>query len=137
MSFLTDLKIELLEGRDDLWRLLAPLVYKSKLLDTFILIPTGFETDLASVPRVPIVYWFWGGRVHREAVLHDYLFRINSVPVVSFKEANQAFLEAAKSRHKHWLIRYPMYWGVCIGGKSSYHKKKVLPGSKFEKFIAT
>jgi len=123
-KFLTGLDIAL--NDNGIWVLRSPLIYQSDILCCDVEAPTGFQTDLASVPRLPIVYWFWGGRAHREAVLHDYLFRVDSIPVVPFSVANAVFLEAAKSRGKALCIRYPMFWGVWIGGYSSYHKHLVL-----------
>jgi hypothetical protein len=58
-------------------------------------------------------------------VLHDYLYRIDSEPIVEFSTANRVFLEAMKSRDKPWWVRWPMYLGVCAGGLASYHKKLV------------
>lgn len=124
-GFLTELDARLLEG-DKVWKLIAPLVYYSELLDCEITVPRRFCTDLSSVPRVPVAYWFWGGKAHREGVLHDYLYRIDSQPVVSRGLANAVFLEAMISRGKSRFVRNPMYWGVCIGGGPSYHKKYVL-----------
>lgn len=123
-QFLTGLGIRLKD--DCIWILESRLVYYSELLGVEVRVPTGFETDFASVPRVPIAYMFYGGRCHREAVIHDYLYRIDSVPAVEFTVANDVFLEAMKSRGKSWGVRYPMYWGVCSGGYFSYHKKSVL-----------
>jgi len=125
MSFLGELCLELKPGKERVWILTQSLSYYSLILKRWILIPAGFETDLSSVPRVPFVFWFWGGRAHREGVLHDFLFRKDSDPVVSFSMANRVFLEAMKSRGKPWNVRYPMYWGVCAGGYWSYHKRKV------------
>lgn len=109
---------------DSIWELHESLIYESDILGR-IEVPEGFQTDLASVPRVPIVYEQWGNRAHYEAVLHDLLYRIDSVPQATFAQANSVFLEAMNVRGKSWNIRYPMYWGVCLGGHSSYHKKKV------------
>jgi hypothetical protein len=125
-KFLNELCFHLKEDSDKIHVLDKPLIYYSSSLDNYITIPAGFETDLASVPRLPIAYWFWGNKAHREAVLHDYLYRIDSVPVVTFSEANQLFFEAMECRNKSVCVRYPMYWGVCIGGHSSYHKRKVF-----------
>ena len=111
---------------DKIWILDYPLFYYSDILQEIVKIPKGFETDLASVPRVPFVYWFWGGKAHREAILHDYLYRLDSDPVVSFKDANKIFLEAMKARQKSRCVRWPMYLGVCFGGIGSYHKKYVF-----------
>ena len=123
-KFITELNIHLRKDSDSIYILDTPLWYRSDLIGS-ICVPAGFQTDLASVPRFPIVYWFWGGRLHREAVLHDYLYRSDSVPLVAFSTANAVFLEAAKCRGKACWVRYPMWWGVWLGGYFSYHKRKV------------
>ena len=121
--FLTGLDISVIE--DYLYRLEKPLVYESDVLKATIRVPEGFYTDLVSVPRVPVIYTLWGNRAHHEAVLHDYLYRIDAEPGASYDEANNVFLEAMKERGKSWYISRFMYWGVCIGGRGSYHKRKV------------
>ena len=124
-QFLTELKT--LFGKDDsVYYLDRTLVYKSDLLGCIIEVPEGFETDLASVPRIPIAYEAFGGRAHREAVIHDYLYRKDSRPVVSFSQANRVFLEAMKVRGKSFCVRWGMYLGVCVGGYFSFHKKNVF-----------
>lgn len=130
-EFVTDLDIRLCPQNESLWIMdQTPLVYNSVLLDCQIIIPESiirwpFYTDLASVPKIPIIYELWGNKAHREAVLHDYLFRKNSIPVVSFMTANRVFLEAMLATGKPWRIAYPMFIGVCLGGYFSYHKKYV------------
>jgi len=122
-QFITELDVRL-KG-DNVWVLESPLLYYSSLLHRAIAVPEGFENDLASVPRLPFIFWFWGGRTHREAVIHDYLYRIDSKPVVSFWMANKIFLEAAKLRGKPRRVRWPMFIGITIGGYPSYHKRLV------------
>ena len=112
------------EGCDNCYVIDKPLVYFSDMIGE-VIVPEGFETDLASVPRLPIIYLMWGARVHREAIVHDYLYRSDSCPLVKRSVANSVFLEAIKSRGSRSTISYPMYWGVCIGGCGSFHKKKV------------
>jgi len=99
-----------------------------------ICIPIGFQTDLDSVPRVPIIFWLWGDRAHREAVLHDYLYRINSRPVVTRWMADSYFREAIivtqmEKDPESWIrtqfVAWGMWLGVRIGGWSSYHKMRV------------
>lgn len=138
-EFLTDLSIRLKPGCDGVWVVTAPLKYQSELLNCVVVVPYWFESaepdpadadscfemDMASVPRLPIIYSAWGDRVHREAVLHDYLYRVNSRPQVSREQADEVFLEAMKSRGVSWWIRWPMYLGVRAGGWGSYHKKFV------------
>lgn len=109
---------------DKVWELHEPLIYESDILGR-IEVPVGFQTDLASVPKVPLVYEAWGNRSHYESVIHDLLYRIDSVPAATFDQANAVFLEAMIVRNKPWWIRWPMYKGVCWGGQSSYHKRKV------------
>lgn len=54
------------------WRLLAPLVWTGTKGDTFV-VPIGFVTDFASVPR--FLHWLVSpyGAYTRAAVLHDWL----------------------------------------------------------------
>ena len=111
---------------ESIWVLNSPLVYFSKHLDFLIKVPTGFKTDLASVPRIPIIYACFGTRAHHEAVIHDYLYRIDSSPQTKRKEADKEFLEAMKIRGKSRWVRWFMYSGVRVGGFNSYHKKKVF-----------
>ena len=138
-GFMTDLSVELKSGNDRVWIVTKPLKYQSELLDCLIVVPPWFETkepdpegepaffetDFASVPRVPFIYEAWGDRAHREAVLHDYLYRIDSIPVVTYSQANNVFLEAMKATGKGWFVRYGMYNGVVLGGWTAYHKLKV------------
>lgn len=70
-KFHTDLKVE--RTASGKWKLLAPLVYESRTLGV-IIAPTGFETDFASVPRIPFAYWFFGGMNDKEGVIHDWLY---------------------------------------------------------------
>lgn len=140
-GFQTDLQVELKHGGDDVWIVVAPLKYWSLILGRRIVVPTWYEiesepetpedkelrfyTDFASVPRVPVFYALWGSRAHREAVLHDYLYRIDSKPVVTRSQADSIFLEAMKSTGKSFWLRWPMYLGVRSGGWTAYHKRKV------------
>jgi len=125
-GFLNTLQTEELGEIDGkiIYRLLNDLVYQCEN-DHLIIIPTGFQTDLASVPRVPIIYMAWGDRAHREAVLHDYLYRTNSVPLVTRAEADGYFKQAMISRDQPWYIYHPMYAGVRLFGVASYHKRGV------------
>lgn len=142
-KFITPLRAPLRDDSDDIYVLEAPLVYQSDLMG-LICVPTGFQTDLASVPRLPFIYQFFGGRAHREAVLHDFLYRRDATveyrseftatvdctgreigSSVSYREANSVFLEAMNVRCKPLRVAYPMYWGVCVCGWASWHKRNV------------
>lgn len=124
-GFKSDLNFRLKPGSDNIYVIDEPLHFYSQLLRKVVEVPVGFETDLASVPRIPIVFALWGGMVHREGVLHDYLFRIGIPFECTFSQANKVFLEAMKSRNKPFYIRWPIYSGVVIGGYPSYHKRNI------------
>lgn len=74
-KFLTDLDVKRLHDKDGRkqWQLLSPLIYESSNVG-LIIVPTGFITDFSSVPRLPFVYWIFGGRGDKEGVLHDFLY---------------------------------------------------------------
>ncbi|MFA6358758.1 MAG: DUF1353 domain-containing protein [Candidatus Omnitrophota bacterium] len=138
-GFRTALDVRLRDDCDNIWVVRSPLKYWSELLNRLIIVPPWFETvseatttdlpcfetDLASVPRLPLIYDMWGSRAHREAILHDAMYRTDFPGNISYSQANSVFLEAMESTGKPWYIRYPMYWGVVLGGASSYHKKGI------------
>ncbi|MGJ9420482.1 DUF1353 domain-containing protein [Massilia sp. CMS3.1] len=116
--FLTPLDMRDNEGvADEKWILLAPLMYESDVAGRVITVPAGFPTDLASVPRLPIVYGLCGGVARRAAVVHDYLYTSGrasrSVADAVFREASAAIGVPAWRR---WL----MWAGVRVGGSSHY-----------------
>ncbi len=58
-----------------IWITLAPLVYDSAVYGETITVPTGFVSDLASVPRIIFAYLITGGRAPGPAVVHDLLYQ--------------------------------------------------------------
>lgn len=121
-KFLTELDVKCID--DGKWELASSLRYESDILGK-IAVSTGFQTDFASVPRVPIAYMLFGDRAHRESVLHDYLYRIDAIPSATRSQADDVFLEAMKERGKGYFVRYAMYWGVRSGGWTAWHKRMV------------
>jgi hypothetical protein len=85
-------------------------------------VPAEFECDQESVPRLPIIFLMWGDRAHRPAVLHDFLYRSDSKPLVSRSTADQFFYEAILSTGESGFIARSMWLGVRVGGYFSYHK---------------
>ena len=120
-QFLTALDVSL--KTDKIWVLAKPLKYYSEMLGKTIEVPEGFETDFASVPRLPIVYTLWGNQTHREPILHDWGYRKDSG--LTFSQANKLFLEAMEATGKPFYIRYPMYYAVCACGYPSFHKLSI------------
>lgn len=59
------------------WSLLSPLVFVDDYAQEWV-VPVGFTTDFASVPRAPIGYALVGNTAHAPAVLHDWVIRHNA-----------------------------------------------------------
>ena len=127
--FLTPIRAEKVLFKD-IWVLLKDFVYHHApteyLPDDFtVTVPAGFYTDFASVPRLPVIYRKYGNTGHEAAIIHDYLYRLDSVPLVSKDVADRTFYDALREMglsERHAAI---MYDGVVIGGESSYHAKAV------------
>ena len=85
-----------------------------------VVVPTGFDTDFASVPRWPLTFALLGSYGHAAAVIHDWLYRSGEL---SREDADRVFHEALRSsgiaRWRAWI----MWAGVRIGGKSRYSAK--------------
>lgn len=76
-KFLTPLEVQQISeatpDRPAKFKLTDALVYDSKTIG-LIIVPEGFITDFASVPRVPIAYLITGGLGNSAATLHDFLY---------------------------------------------------------------
>ena len=104
--------------------LLAPINVYNAAGDTVLTVPTGFKTDLASIPAVfrgiaPKV----GKGLMRPAVVHDYLYRTDK-PAWSQKDSDQLFLALMKSGGASWVRRTNRYRMVRMFGKSSFRKNR-------------
>ncbi len=115
-AFLSPVDVEILD--DELFRIVRPIEYRSNVLGAILVIPEGFVTDLSSVPRLPVVYWLYGGRARKAAVPHDFLYQTHSCPKPM---ADRVFLEAMGliSDLPAWA-RQAMYRGVSLGGASAW-----------------
>ncbi len=86
-----------------------------------IIVPRGFITDCASIPRV-----FWSvlppfGRYAPASWVHDYLYVSQER---SRSEADYIFREAMKVLGVPWYKRNAMYCAVRIGGYIPWLKRK-------------
>lgn len=122
--FLTDLEVK--AQPDGRWVLLEPLVYESDVLGVgYVSVPGGFDTDFASVPRLPLMYWLLGDRANHAAVIHDYLYR---TAIVTRGQADQVFVEAAGVEGVNWAARWAMWTGLRMGGWAAYDQRH--PGNR-------
>ena len=106
------------------WVLLVPLVYRSDIpgvgVDGVLRVPTGFDTDFASVPRLPFMFWLLGDRGHAAAVVHDYLYR---TAIVTRATADRVFHEALRADGEDAVSSWLMWTGVRVGGWAAYDQR--------------
>ena len=93
------------------WETEGQLIYESDLCVPLIVVPDGFKTDLASIPRwVPELLVQRNGRHRKAAIVHDFMCRtwmLDARPL-----ADRIFLEAmAVDGVPRWR-RYIMYAAV-------------------------
>jgi hypothetical protein len=118
--FLSKLVIENADSADDgQWLLMRPLRYYSEVVDSDINVPAGFKTDLASVPRLPVVYLLTGDTSNEAAVVHDYLYAAH---LFDRKTADAVLLEASAVTGVPAWRRYLMWAAVRLFGSSHWDK---------------
>lgn len=81
-----------------------------------VTVPTGFATDLASVPRLPAAHLLLAGRARRSAILHDWLYEQRAPRAW----ADAVFRAAMAQEDVGLLARWAMWAGVRLGGARIY-----------------
>lgn len=118
--FQSRLKVEQVD--DSHWRLLVEeLKYDSDVAGCRIIVPVGFVTDFASVPRVPVAFWLFGDTAQSAAVVHDWLYTTDIFPKDT---ADSVFLEAMLASGMSRWRAYPMYLGVRWFGAAAWKKHR-------------
>ena len=110
-AFLSTLQVAKLPGGQ--WRLLAPLRYQSTVLGAHLEVPTGFLTDLASVPRLPLAFLLAGDSAHEAAVIHDHLYQVRRC---TRAQADAVLAEAMAVTGEPAWRRWLMWSAVRTGG---------------------
>lgn len=100
-----------------LWRLLSPLIFWSDVADRLIYVPSGFQTDFASVPRLIVAFALVGDTAQKAAAVHDYLY---STHLLTRRMSDAVLLEACKVTGIPWFRRWPMWAGVRLFGFSHW-----------------
>jgi hypothetical protein len=117
-EFLNPLEMKTVDNTDNgKWELTYQLAYESDLLGKTVVVPAGFKTDLASVPRLPVVYLLTGGTCTEAAVVHDYLY---STHLVGRKTADAVLKEASAVLGVPAWRRNIMWAGVRLFGGSHW-----------------
>lgn len=91
-----------------------------KVYDFTIIVPADFQSDLDSVPRIPIAYMMLKNRCPRSGLLHDYLYSTGEYPRNICDSIFNCSMETEKL--PAWA-RGLIYAGVRIGGASHYNKQ--------------
>lgn len=112
-EFRSQLDTEVYDEQKGIDKLLGALAYFSAVLGKLIEVPAGFLTDYASVPRLPLAYAVLGGKGKKAAVVHDWLYKSQSVPRAV---ADAVFREALEASGYGPVVRAMFYAGVRVGG---------------------
>ena len=116
-KFLNPLVLQADSTDDGKWTVMHSLAYQSDVAGRTIIVPKGFVTDLASVPRLPIVFLLAGDTSTEAAVVHDYLYSTREVPRdVADKVLREASAVTGVPAWRRWM----MWCGVRLGGASHY-----------------
>lgn len=95
-------------------------VYQSDVAQQTFTVPAGFQTDLASVPRPPVIYLLTWDTARSAAVVHDWLY---SSRQVWRKVADAVLREASEVIGVPPWRRWLMWAGVRVGGSAHYRPK--------------
>jgi len=96
----------------------------------YIVVPAGFTTDLASIPRI-----FWGlfDRYRVSSILHDYLYQTHTIASknakneeiyrpCTFHEANYIYFQSLRTEWVGILEAILQYTAVTLFWKKHYDK---------------
>ena len=126
-SFSGPLRLEKVDNQR-LWLLLEPLTYWPLAAEA-VMVPAGFLTDGASVPRLLwALYPPFGGEYDRAAVVHDYLYRFaelyhgNDHGHISRGQADDLMLEMMEVDGFRPSGRRTVWSGVRVGGWVSWRR---------------
>lgn len=97
------------------WVLSCDLLWDDGL--RVLIVPRGFVTDLASLPRVARVFIDRNGASRKAAVLHDYLYQTGKTSRLT---ADRVFRDALTCCGVGWLTRNAMYLAVRSAGWMFY-----------------
>lgn len=119
--FLDDLVLRDLD--DAQWEVVREFRYDSAIFGGRILVPVGFRTNLASIPRyVPLAFALLGDTGRKAAVVHDFLYTVH----MSDREtADQVFAEALDVLHYSAIRRWIMYQALRVFGGRAWSTDQV------------
>lgn len=121
-TFFDPLVLEYIDGRD--WKVTKGFRYwhdDGTLAGRTFVVPAGFTTDFASVPR-----FFWRlfpptGKYGKASVIHDFCYRTG---IVSRRAADAIFFDAMRHLGVRFPTRYLMWSAVRVFGWAAYRKAR-------------
>ncbi len=103
--------IEARQVSGDRWELLSPLIWTEPAIT--IVVPTGFVTDFASIPRPWWFLWPKSGSHNAAATVHDYECQKRQRPS---REVHSRLPRMMKVLHEPWYKRAGFYLAVSQFG---------------------
>lgn len=97
--------------------------YKYEINGFIIIVPKGFITDLASVPRILWVFFPPFGKYTRAAIIHDYLYSELNDTFINRYWADKIFIFIMKEHGVSTYKRVSMYRAVRMFGEPSWKRK--------------
>jgi len=101
---------------DKNWKILAD--FKATITGDIsyqLVVPKDFETDFASVPRLPLIYELLGDSSQKPAVLHDYLYAMGGNDV-NRQIADNIMLAAMLTNGNSWYQRWFIFAAIRVFG---------------------
>lgn len=111
---------------DGTWTLNRRLRYFSAVTGKRYTVPGDFNTDFASVPRLPVAYMLTANTAHQAAVLHDWLYRTGAEPRTTCDAIfYEAMVATGVPKWRAWL----MWAGVRAGGRRHHVDTTAKPAN--------
>jgi len=99
------------------WRVLEQPFHFLSYSKGEIVVPAGFDTDYASIPRIFWAIYAPDGSYAEAAVVHDFLYWAQPIERA---EADEVFYEAMTALGVPWLRRQILYRAVRLGGWAAW-----------------
>lgn len=125
-AFITSTDVRVLRGQfregRQLFQLLNQVAYQSDLLRGIVLVPAGYITDFASVPKLPMTWLLAGGTAYEAAVVHDWLYTTHAFEgkPIERSKADAVFREAIKASEDTKAPAWLMWLAVRAGGGGAW-----------------
>jgi hypothetical protein len=110
---------------DRSWQIIEPFYFyfDEKDKSNGVVVPAGFITDFASVPRILWSIYPPTGRYSKATVIHDYLYSAGKSMGYDRKFCDKMLLNGMEALDVGFFVRLPMYIGVRLFGFLRFCRK--------------